>query len=186
MYTFSSGNLFLWKCGNLFSVEIRETSWIISYTFDVTLQEIYLGVTYCFHFLQQFMRNFPSAFRVLAVPLRNMLTPRKNYTTNQMINWCYGGSKDKNRRDCEEIQYTGWTDVKEKTHAGVIVQKLETEDTLTGLTDVEENAYVGALPNEDRWKYIHRLNRRCIGQLHRFSCPERWFLEEREEVTITG
>ena len=96
------------------------------------------------------------------------------------------GPKDKNRRDCEEIQYTGWTDVKEKTHAGVIVQKLETEDTLTGLTDVEENAYVGALPNEDRWKYIHRLNRRCIGQLHRFSCPERWFLEEREEVTITG
>ena len=89
MYTFSSGNLFLWKCGNLFSVEIRETSWIISYTFDVTLQEVYLGVTYCFHFLQRFMRNFPSAFRVLAVPLRNMLTPRKNYTTNQMINWCY-------------------------------------------------------------------------------------------------
>ena len=42
------------------------------------------------------------------------------------------------------------SDVKEKTHAGVIVQKLETEDTLTGLTDVEENAYVGALPNEDR------------------------------------
>ena len=27
---------------------------------------------------------------------------------------------------------------------------LETEDTLTGLTDVEENTYVGALPNEDR------------------------------------
>ena len=97
-----------------------------------------------------------------------------------------GSSDDKNRRDCEEIQYTGWTDVKEKTHAGVIVQKLETEDTLTGLTDVEEKAYVGALPNEDRWKYIHRLNQRCIGQLHRFSCPERWFLEEREEVTITG
>ena len=70
------------------------------------------------------------------------------------------GPKDKNWRDCEEIQYTGWTDVKEKTHAGVIDQKLETEDTLTGLTDVEENAYVGALPNEDRWKYIHRLNRR--------------------------
>ena len=42
------------------------------------------------------------------------------------------GPKDKNRRDCEEIQYTDWTDVKEKTHAGVIVQKLETEDTLTG------------------------------------------------------
>ena len=40
--------------------------------------------------------------------------------------------KDKNRRDHEEIQYTGWTDDKEKTHAGVIVQKLETEDTLTG------------------------------------------------------
>ena len=37
-----------------------------------------------------------------------------------------------NRRDREEIQYTGWTDDKEKTHAGVIVQKLETEDTLTG------------------------------------------------------
>ena len=36
------------------------------------------------------------------------------------------------RRDREEIQYTGWTDDKEKTHAGVIVQKLETEDTLTG------------------------------------------------------
>ena len=33
---------------------------------------------------------------------------------------------------CEEIQYTGWTDVKEKTHVGVIVQTLETEDTLTG------------------------------------------------------
>ena len=42
------------------------------------------------------------------------------------------GPKDKNRRDREEIQYTGWTDDKEKTHAGVIVQKLETEDTLTG------------------------------------------------------
>ena len=42
------------------------------------------------------------------------------------------GPKDKNWRDREEIQYTGWTDDKEKTHAGVIVQKLETEDTLTG------------------------------------------------------
>ena len=46
--------------------------------------------------------------------------------------------------------YTGLTDVEENVYAGVIVQKLETEDTLTGLTDVEENAYVGALPNEDR------------------------------------
>ena len=34
--------------------------------------------------------------------------------------------------------------------SAVIVQKLETEDTLTGLTDVEEKAYVGALPNEDQ------------------------------------
>ena len=100
--------------------------------------------------------------------------------------WNLFGPKDKNRRDCEEIQYTGWTDVKEKTHAGVIVQKLETEDTLTGLTDVEENVYVGALADEDRGNYIHRLNRWCIGQLHRFSCPERCFLEEREEVTLTG
>ena len=46
--------------------------------------------------------------------------------------WNFFGPKDKNRRDREEIQYTGWTDDKEKTHAGVIVQKLETEDTLTG------------------------------------------------------
>ena len=37
-----------------------------------------------------------------------------------------------------------------ETHAGVIVQKLQTEDTLTGLTNVEENAYIGALPNEDQ------------------------------------
>ena len=40
--------------------------------------------------------------------------------------------RTKNWRDREEIQYTGWTDDKEKTQAGVIVQKLETEDTLTG------------------------------------------------------
>ena len=43
-----------------------------------------------------------------------------------------------------------------------------------------------ALADEDRGNYIHQLNRRCIGQLHRSSCPERWFLEECEEVTITG
>ena len=29
----------------------------------------------------------------------------------------------------------------------------------TGLTDVEENVYVGALADEDRGNYIHRLNR---------------------------
>ena len=46
--------------------------------------------------------------------------------------WNLFGPKDKNRRDREEIQYTGWTDDKEKTHVGIIVQKLETEDTLTG------------------------------------------------------
>ena len=46
--------------------------------------------------------------------------------------WNLFGPKDKNRTDREEIQYTDWTDDKEKTNAGVIVQKLETEDTLTG------------------------------------------------------
>ena len=46
-----------------------------------------------------------------------------------------GSSNDKDKIGVarpEEIQYTGWTDDKEKTHAGVIVQELETEDTLTG------------------------------------------------------
>ena len=40
----------------------------------------------------------------------------------------------------------GSSDDKEKIGAA----RLETEDTLTGLTDVEENVYVGALADEDR------------------------------------
>ena len=58
---------------------------------------------------------------------------------------------------------------------GAITEKVCGLGFYTGLTDVEENVYVGALADEDRGNYIHRLNRRCIGQLHRFSCPERWF-----------
>ena len=98
--------------------------------------------------------------------------------------WNLFGPKDKNRRDCEEIQYTGWTDVKEKTYAGVIVQKLETEDTLTGLTDVEENAYVGALPDEDQEKYIHRLIRCITGLLTFTNAPDLYTASARFVVAF--
>ena len=67
-----------------------------------------------------------------------------------------------------------------------IAKRRPRKNTYTGWTDATEVIYVGALVDEDRGNYIHRLNRRCIGQLHRFSCPERWFLEECEEVTLTG
>ena len=94
------------------------------------------------------------------------------------------------------LRLLGWSDDKEKISVarpegqneltGAITEKVCGLGFYTGWTDATEVIYVGVLAEEDRGKYLHRLNRRCIGQLHRFSCPERWFLEEREEVTLTG
>ena len=42
---------------------------------------------------------------------------------------------------------------------GAITEKVCGLGFNTGLTDVEENVYVGALADEDRGNYIHRLNR---------------------------
>ena len=91
-----------------------------------------------------------------------------------------GSSDDKEKRGVAR------PDVGQNELTGAITEKVCGLGFYTGLTDVEENIYVGALADEDRGKYLHRLNRRCIGQMHRFSCLERWFLEEREEVTLTG
>ena len=76
-----------------------------------------------------------------------------------------------------------WTNMIVKMN---ILRLLGSSDDKEKIGVATEVIYVGALADEDRGNYIHRLNQRCIDQLHRFSCPERCFLEEREEVTITG
>ena len=63
-------------------------------------------------------------------------------------------------------------DVGQNELTGAITEKVCGLGFYTGLTDVEENAYIGALPDEDRGNSIDRLNRRLDIVERRCSCPE--------------
>ena len=55
---------------------------------------------------------------------------------------------------------------------GAITEKICGLGFYTGLTDAKEIAYVGALTDEDRGNFIHRLNRRLDFGERQCSCPE--------------
>ena len=61
-----------------------------------------------------------------------------------------GSSDDKEKIGVARPEGPPHTDVGQNELTGAITEKVCGLGFYTGLTDVEENAYVGALPNEDR------------------------------------